>query len=490
MYSAIPTPTLDSEYPALLQSITSRGGYAFTRMATLAAAGDQRAAEVACEMAWEQLHSGPWHSVLPVWRDAYSMACLHVAKFHFSNGEFRDALRSLDLGIIMGGPLLRKDLDSAIEVVLAAKSRQYHNGVADDNNGRPNAGSRLLVPPREFDKSEVLQILPVRSLSSKIVAKRSALSLEAFLCEYFLSGSPVIITDCMVHWPATTRWNDMDYLRGVGGDRTVPVQVTTARKAVTLLLSYMIFTKPLSEQHGTGLLLIAMGITLKLLPFDIKPVYKRVSTSSSSSANGKPGNSFTGEIEEEKNPIRTIVVGSIDWKQELITFSEFLERVQSNGCRSKVPTYLAQHQLFDQINDLRKDISIPEYCFAGGGELISLNAWFGPAGTVTPLHHDPHHNILAQVVGKKYVRLYSASCSEELYPYSETMLHNSSQVDLDNIDVVEFPKVRGLEFIDCILEEGEMLYIPPKWWHYVRSITMSFSVSFWWSSDSGSSMVG
>ncbi|CAJ1940786.1 unnamed protein product [Sphenostylis stenocarpa] len=43
-------------------------------------------------MAWEQLHSGPWHSVLPVWRDAYSMACLHVA-------------------------LLRKDLDSAVAKV-------------------------------------------------------------------------------------------------------------------------------------------------------------------------------------------------------------------------------------------------------------------------------------------------------------------------------------------------------------------------------------
>ncbi|XP_043709899.1 UDP-galactose/UDP-glucose transporter 2-like [Telopea speciosissima] len=42
--------------------------------------------------------------------------------------------------------------------------------------------------------------------------------------------------------------------------------VTTARKAVTLLLSYLIFTKPLTEQHGTGLLLIAMGIIMKLLP--------------------------------------------------------------------------------------------------------------------------------------------------------------------------------------------------------------------------------
>ncbi|KAK8683174.1 hypothetical protein V6N13_039241 [Hibiscus sabdariffa] len=407
--ATILTPVMDSESSALLESITSHGGYAYTRMATLAAAGDQRAAEAACEMAWEQLHSGPWHSVLPVWRDAYSMACLHVAKFHFSNGEFRDALRSLDLGIIMGGPLLRKDLDSAIKLVSAAKSRQYNNGVAEANKGHENASSRLLVHPQEFDKLELLRILPIRSLSSKIVAKRSALSLEAFLCEYFLLGSPVIITDCMAHWPATTRWNNVDYLRRVAGDRTVPVEVG-------------------------------------------------------------------------KNYLCS------DWKQELITFSDFLERVQSTGSRSKVPTYLAQHQLFDQINDLSKDISIPEYCYAGGGDLRSLNAWFGPAGTVTPLHHDPHHNILAQVVGKKYVRLYSASHSEELYPYGETMLHNSSQVDLDNIDEVRFPKVRDIEFIDCILEEGEMLYIPPKWWHYVRSLTTSFSVSFWWSDDSGISM--
>ncbi|XP_021748451.1 UDP-galactose/UDP-glucose transporter 4-like [Chenopodium quinoa] len=46
--------------------------------------------------------------------------------------------------------------------------------------------------------------------------------------------------------------------------------VTTARKAVTLLLSYLLFTKPLTEQHGTGLLLITMGIVIKLLP-DNKP---------------------------------------------------------------------------------------------------------------------------------------------------------------------------------------------------------------------------
>ncbi|KAF5797521.1 putative UAA transporter [Helianthus annuus] len=42
--------------------------------------------------------------------------------------------------------------------------------------------------------------------------------------------------------------------------------VTTARKAVTLLLSYIIFTKPMSEQHAVGLVLIAAGIMMKMLP--------------------------------------------------------------------------------------------------------------------------------------------------------------------------------------------------------------------------------
>ncbi|KAK4608289.1 hypothetical protein RGQ29_001910 [Quercus rubra] len=392
MADKLETPTLDAESATLLHAISEHGGYAFVSMATLAAeAGDPRAAEAALEMAWEQLHSGPWHSVLPVWRDAYSMACLHVARLHFSNGELSEALRVLDMGLIMGGSLLRKDLDSAVEKVSA---------VARDSTVSDQSSDRRLVR-HELDQEKVLRSLPIKSLSCKIVVKRPALSLEGFLREYFLSGSPVIISDCMAHWPARTKWNDLDYLKRVAGDRTVPVEVG-------------------------------------------------------------------------KNYLCS------QWKQELITFSQFLARIEANNC-SDNPTYLAQHPLFDQISELRKDICVPDYCFAGGGELRPLNAWFGPAGTVTPLHHDPHHNILAQVVGKKYIRLYSASASEELYPYTETMLKNSSQVDLDNIDETQFPKVHDLEFQDCILEEGEMLYIPPKWWHYVRSLTPSLSVSFWWS---------
>ena len=42
--------------------------------------------------------------------------------------------------------------------------------------------------------------------------------------------------------------------------------ITTAREAVTLLLPCLIFTKPLTKQHESGLVCIAMGITLNMLP--------------------------------------------------------------------------------------------------------------------------------------------------------------------------------------------------------------------------------
>ena len=43
--------------------------------------------------------------------------------------------------------------------------------------------------------------------------------------DYFLSASPVILSDCMVHWPARVKWNDINYLKKVAGSRTVPVEV-------------------------------------------------------------------------------------------------------------------------------------------------------------------------------------------------------------------------------------------------------------------------
>lgn len=76
--------------------------------------------------------------------------------------------------------------------------------------------------------------------------------------------------------------------------------ITTARKAVTLLLSYLIFTKPLTEQHGTGLILIAMGIVIKMIP-ENKPS-PRMAAKMKEMALAKEENR-RNEEEEEKRPL-------------------------------------------------------------------------------------------------------------------------------------------------------------------------------------------
>lgn len=51
------------------------------------------------------------------------------------------------------------------------------------------------------------------------------MSLETFISDHFLRESPVVISGCIDHWPARTKWKDIEYLKGIAGDRTVPVEV-------------------------------------------------------------------------------------------------------------------------------------------------------------------------------------------------------------------------------------------------------------------------
>ena len=170
-----------------------------------------------------------------------------------------------------------------------------------------------------------------------------------------------------------------------------------------------------------------------------------------------------------------------DWTQQLMTVEDFAKDFLTDNC-SRVG-YLAQHQLLSQVPALREDIIIPDYCFTGDSEEeeeLDINVWIGPAGTVSPAHTDKKHNVLCQVSGYKYVAVFYPDMTASLYPDPAPMFSNTSRVDLDLPDTEQFPLVKQLAGQHTILGPGEMLYIPPGVWHYVRSLDISFSVSFWW----------
>jgi ribosomal protein L16 Arg81 hydroxylase len=69
------------------------------------------------------------------------------------------------------------------------------------------------------------------------------------------------------------------------------------------------------------------------------------------------------------------------------------------------------------------------HAFRGWAGDEEAEAVAGPAGTVTPLHYDPTHNLLVQVVGRKYVRLMAPQESERVYPHHRAgRVGNAAQV--------------------------------------------------------------
>lgn len=182
-------------------------------------------------------------------------------------------------------------------------------------------------------------------------------------------------------------------------------------------------------------------------------------------------------------------------KEELMTIQSFvrnhLAKSASQSVYSLGPTegdtervaYLAQHQLFEQIEDLKNDVINPTECGKSGPSHV--NAWIGTGGTRTPLHFDSYDNLFVQVVGSKYIRLYDKSETSKLYVIkgndnSYSRQGNMSAVDCEKENYSIHPQAESAKYTEVILFPGDAVYIPAKTWHYVRGLSTSASVNFWW----------
>lgn len=103
-----------------------------------------------------------------------------------------------------------------------------------------------------------------------------------------------------------------------------------------------------------------------------------------------------------------------------------------------------------------------------------VELWFGPAGTVTPLHHDANNILFAQVVGRKRIRLINPFELERLSNQRECF----SNLDLERIDLTRDRRTRDLPIAEVVLSPGEMLFIPIGWWHWVKALDIAISLSF------------
>lgn len=106
------------------------------------------------------------------------------------------------------------------------------------------------------------------------------------------------------------------------------------------------------------------------------------------------------------------------------------------------------------------------------------NMFFGGKGSETFLHFDIDmaHIFHTHFCGKKHILLFDYKWKERLYqiPFATYALED---YDIQNPDFDKFPALNGVQGIECYLEHGDTLFMPSGWWHWMRYLDGSFSIS-------------
>jgi ribosomal protein L16 Arg81 hydroxylase len=152
-------------------------------------------------------------------------------------------------------------------------------------------------------------------------------------------------------------------------------------------------------------------------------------------------------------------------------FGDYISTVMSVG-ESNEYYMVANNHLFRErrMGVLLDDLGDLPYL---AGRSFAPFFWYGPAGTVTPLHYDLCDIMLCQIVGRKLVTLIAPSQTALVYP----SLGVFAEVDCERPDLVNHPLYAGVEKDVFVLEPGDCLFLPRSWWHHVKALDVAISVS-------------
>ncbi|PGH28122.1 hypothetical protein AJ80_00012 [Polytolypa hystricis UAMH7299] len=469
-------------------------------------------------------------------------------------------VHTLDRALIMtGGPRREALIESLLSALQDAvgpskgfPSLDAHTEEESPHSPKRRRVSRPLFPPDSVPSPRLECPIP----------RVSAPSFEQFAKHIRDIRTPLVITDAVDHWPALSSrpWSSRDYWarRMFDGKRLVPVEVGrsyTDEGWGQRIMPFGDFVKDYiwrrdggesngghkaaedvaserSTSHGqTGYL--AQHDLLSQIPAlrnDICiPDYCYTRPPEPETGNPVYEKKLREQQAKEKND-QTSVPG--DLRDTMLNPQIMHSSAQDTTRDSKLHSDNDDEDSMDDEEDASEPI---------------INTWIGPSWTISPLHHDPYHNILVQVVGAKYIRLYSPHTpASHIYPRGMEIVNpssptsnpspssnhnknkpaaspsspsrtsanatspvpwtqtdqasqqqpkqaidmsNTSQVDIAAIEISPaeyetweslWPGFLEAEYVETVLREGECLYIPVGWWHYVRGLQAGVSVSFWW----------
>lgn len=109
----------------------------------------------------------------------------------------------------------------------------------------------------------------------------------------------------------------------------------------------------------------------------------------------------------------------------------------------------------------------------------NVNLWAGGRGVTARGHYDSFHNAYFQISGRKRFVLLPPEAQDRvfLHPKAHPSYRQSQLEDFEAATANFTGK------IDVTLGPGDVLYIPPFWFHHVVAVERSLSVNIWCDSD-------
>jgi Cupin-like domain len=183
----------------------------------------------------------------------------------------------------------------------------------------------------------------------------------------------------------------------------------------------------------------------------------------------------TGPVSEG----RTTTVRLADYCRTILDWEERAAAVEDPG---QPPAYLHDVPLLSLVPNLRTDLEpfpaelLPRF-FRDRWWLFT-QFFVGPSGAVTPLHFDMllTHNLFFQVTGRKRFVMVDAADRDRCYTYGWRW----SPVDPDAPDLGRFPRFHQARLLTCLVQAGDLFYMPPGTLHKVTSLTSSVSFNIDW----------
>jgi hypothetical protein len=151
-----------------------------------------------------------------------------------------------------------------------------------------------------------------------------------------------------------------------------------------------------------------------------------------------------------------------------MSFGAYVDLVASAG---KTNDYylVAKNDFFSgrETGRLLQDIGTLE--FIPTISVADIKLWFGPGGTHTPLHHDSRSTLLIQVRGKKQFTLIPPWYASRM----RQLVQGYAGDARDERGFKDGPVCEKTVEIG----PGDVLFVPVGWWHEVRALDASISIS-------------